>query len=76
MSSGSPPLLPSNGSAGLDRMTSLEPTLPCTRKSAVFIAPLEPPDGSPAASIKLPMLLGFSGVHENPWARASPPKAL
>jgi hypothetical protein len=74
MSSGRPPLFPSSGSADLDWMTSEAFARPLTRKSAVFVAPLGPPDGRPAASLKLLTVRGSLVVHENPCARASPPK--
>ena len=75
ISSGRPPLFPSSGSAALDSMISEALALPLIRKSAVFVDPLAPPDGKPAASLKLITVRGSLGAHENPCARASPPKA-
>ena len=69
-----PPLFPSNGKADLDLIISADLTVPLIRKSAVFMAPLAPPDGKPAASLKLLTVLGSIVVHQNPCARASPPK--
>ncbi len=75
ISSGSPPLFPSNGNADLDSIIFEALALPLIRKSAVFVDPLAPPDGKPAASLKLLTDRGSLVVHENPFARASPPKA-
>ena len=69
MSSGRPPIFPSNGNADLDLMTSKALACPLTKKSAVFVAPLAPPDGKPAASLKLPTVRGSLVVQENPCAR-------
>ncbi len=53
-------------------------TLPETRNSAVLTFPLActPPEGKPAASLKLSIFLGSLGVQEKPSAFASPPKTL
>jgi hypothetical protein len=64
ISSGSPPLFPSNGNAGLDFMISLVLAFPCIKKSAVFVAPLVLPEGNPAISLKLLTDLGSVVVQE------------
>ena len=67
INSGSPPLFPSKGKADLDLIISKELASPLIRNSAVFVAP---PDGNPAASLKLLIVRGSVVVHENPCARA------
>lgn len=66
ISSGNPPLFPSKGIAGCDLITSLTFALPFIKNSAVFVAPLAPPDGKPAAFLKLLTVLGSTVVKENP----------